>query len=271
MTTLHSICTFLDALLTPHLYADIALNGLQVEASDTPESQKIKKVAVAVDAGLSVIKQAIKEEAGLLVVHHGIFWGGTPAVSGIHGKKINSLIRNNLSLYASHLPLDGNDEVGNAAELARFLELKNLSGFCEYKGQDVGVQGTCDGKRTLQDFAEKLSEMTGAVKPVVLPFGPDKIQSVAVVPGSGSQAIELCSSIGYCHTPSAGAVRRDSIDLLISGEPKQEAYHAAKEFGVNAIFAGHYATETFGVRSLAKKLESAFDVQTVFIDEPTGI
>jgi dinuclear metal center YbgI/SA1388 family protein len=265
MATLHSICTFLDALLTPHLYTDIALNGLQVEGALSPSTKQIKCIAVAVDAGQSVIEEAIKQEASLLIVHHGIFWGGAPAVSGVHGKKINTLIRNNCSLYASHLPLDGNEEVGNAFELGRYLQLKKMTGFCEYKGQFVGTLGETEEKLSIDYFVEKLSEMTGAITPVVLPFGPDKIRSVAVVPGSGSQAIELCDS------RNQRGVRQEGIDLLISGEPKQEAYHAAKEHGVNVIFAGHYATETFGVRALARRLESAFDVRSVFIDEPTGI
>lgn len=259
MAQLQSICQFLDTLLEPHLYSDLALNGLQVEAT-SPEAN-IQKIAVAVDAGQSVIESAITWGANILIVHHGIYWGRLQPITGILGRKIRTLVEGRCSLYASHLPLDGHREVGNGFELARYVDLRDIDGFFEIDGRTVGAHGVCSSPETIDFFLEKLASLPGAVRPVVFPFGPSKIERVAIVTGSGAQAIPLCDR--------GNGDRR--FDLLISGEPKQEAYHSAKETGVNVIFAGHYATETFGVRALGARLKDRFDIETRFIDEPTGV
>lgn len=260
MVELHSLCTFLDSLLQPDSYVDFGINGLQVEASAGLANSAVSRIGFAVDSGMSVIERAIAEDCQLLVVHHGLFWGSVGPVTGIMASKVASLIRKNCSLYAAHLPLDGNHEVGNAFELARYLNLEECQGFMEYEGRTVGVRAICPRKRQIDDFLEPLSQIEGAVSPVIMPFGSKDIRSVAIVTGSGSSAIPLCNQPGG-----------EQIDLLISGEPKHESYHQAKEHKVNAIFAGHYATETFGIRALKSKLESTFDIETVYISEPTGI
>lgn len=136
------------------------------------------------------------------------------------------------------------------------MGLTDLEGFLEYKGGFIGAKGRI--KSTSMDyFSKKLSSIAGAKEPLVLPFGKEKIASVAIVTGSGAFAISSAA--------------KEGIDLFISGEPKQEAYHLAKELKINVIFAGHYATETFGVAALAKKVADKFDVKTLFINEPTGI
>lgn len=253
MAQLPSIVKYLDSLLSPSTYEDAALNGLQVDGRNLD----IQLVATAVDAGESVIAEAIKAEADLLIVHHGLFWGSENAITGPFGRKIHKLLKAGCSLYASHLPLDGHREVGNGFELGRFLELDKLEPFCEYGGATVGARGTLTKPQPLEYFTSKASEMIGASSPLALPFGSKEISSVGIVTGSGSMAIQECANKG--------------IDLLISGEPKQEAYHTAKELGVNALFVGHYASETFGVRALGSRLAADFDVSTQFIDEPTGI
>jgi len=253
MTQLTSVVKYFDSLLTPREYTDYAYNGLQVEST----CSNITCVAFAVDSGLSVIEEAVSKEADLLVVHHGILWGEPIPITGTFGAKVNSLLHNKCSLYASHLPLDGHREVGNGFEFARYLELEAVEGFCEYKGTTIGARGKCGKSKNLEHFVEKCSEIDGAISPVILPFGVDTIQSVGIVTGSGTSALSICPQEG--------------IDLLISGEAKQEAYHLAKELRVNALFVGHYASETFGVKSLQKRIEKDFEMGTVFIHEPTGI
>lgn len=252
MSSLKTLVDFFDKLLQPQNYSDSAHNGLQVEASS-----EVKTVAFAVDAGLSVIQKAIEANAGLLVVHHGIYWGRETPCTGTFGKKLSLLLKNHCSLYASHLPLDGNLEVGNGAELARFLELEQIEGFCEYKGATIGAKGRYTKSRSLDFFREKAAQMVGCSSPLVLPFGPDKISKVGIVTGSGSEALALSV--------------RQGLDLLVSGEPKHQIYHECKELGTNAIFLGHYASETFGVRALMPKIQKIFGLPTVFIDEPSGI
>ncbi|MCB0310288.1 MAG: Nif3-like dinuclear metal center hexameric protein [Bdellovibrionales bacterium] len=253
MTQLASIVSYLDSLLSPQLYTDSSLNGLQVESSVSD----IRRVAVAVDAGLDVIRAAADMEANLLIVHHGLMWGGEQPIRGTFGKKIELLLKSGISLYVSHLPLDGNLEVGNGAELARFLDLQEIKPFCEVNGMSVGVRGCLKSDFSIEHFQKKASQMLGAVVPLCFEFGKSDIRDVAVVTGSGSSALDLCAE--------------QRIDLLVSGEPKHEAYQRAKELKMNAIFLGHYASETFGVRALARRLATDFDLEHEFIDDPSGI
>ncbi len=252
MAQLSSVLSYLDSVLTPSKFDDASLNGVQVGGWDGP----IKTLAYAVDSGLSIIESAAQHGAGILLVHHGMIWDKPFSITGPTRDKIELLIRAKCTLYASHLPLDANAEVGNAYELGRLLGLSDLTSWAEYRGMLIGARGTNKGM-TLEGIAAKLATLPGAIKPLILPFGKEKIQSVGIVTGSGAFAI-------------SGAAR-DGLDLLISGEPKQEAYHMAKELKLNVIFSGHYATETVGVAALAKKVAEKFDIKVVFIDEPTGI
>lgn len=252
MADRNAIVTYLDELLRPALYTDASKNGLQVDAGRS----EVTRVAVAVDSGLSVVEEAVDKSADLLIVHHGLFWGSESTLTGAFGAKIRLLVQGGCSLYASHLPLDGNPEVGNAFELGRFLGVSDLAGFCHYGGMTIGARGALHSA-TVDSVAKACASMLGAGSPLILPFGRKQIDTVAIVTGSGSSALEDCS--------------REGIDLLISGEPKQAAFHTCKELGLNAIFAGHYATETFGVRALLSRIQAAFSVEGIFIDQPTGI
>jgi len=167
------------------------------------------------------------------------------------------LIEGGCSLYASHLPLDAHREVGNNAELARAVGLTDLEPYMPYKGALLGVRGRCTPPRSRDSFIEIAERFVGAKPCLTLPFGPERISTVGVVTGSGTLALEESARLG--------------LDLFITGEPKQASYHEAKELGLNVIFAGHYATETFGVRALGERLKNTFSVEPLFIDEPTGI
>jgi dinuclear metal center YbgI/SA1388 family protein len=253
VSELAEIIRYLDTLLEPSIYSDVAMNGLQVDSGRST----IKRLAVAVDSGLSVIEEAIRFKADLLIVHHGMFWGEPLAVRGAHALKLRHLLTGGCSLYASHLPLDGNREAGNGFELGRYLELSDLAPFYQYKGATIGAQGRFSKPLKIDEIAAKCRNMTGASDPLVLPFGVPDISTVGIITGSGASALEYCA--------------HNRIDLLISGEPKHSAFHDARELGINAIFAGHYATETFGVRALARRLEKQFNLESVFIDIPSGI
>ncbi|MCO6432351.1 MAG: Nif3-like dinuclear metal center hexameric protein [Deltaproteobacteria bacterium] len=253
MADLAELVNYLDTLLSAADFSDSSLNGLQVESS----SSKVEVVALAVDSGLSIIENAVKAQAQLLVVHHGLFWGECLPVTGTLSKKLSLLLRSGCSLYASHLPLDSHMKVGNAAQLAELLNLRDVEPFCEYKGCTVGVKGKLPSDLTINQVAAKCGSLAGAISPTVLPFGTASINTVGIVTGSGAFALD--------------ATAAQSLDLLLSGEPKHEAYHKAKELGVNALFMGHYATETLGVKALGSQLEERFKVKTVFIHEGSGI
>lgn len=255
MGQLHSIIGFIEALLEPATYQDGAFNGLVVDGGN----HDIRSIAYAVDSGLSIIESAVKNEADLLITHHSLLYGKDYyTVTGAHGKKIATLLRGHCSLYCAHLPLDGNMEVGNGAQLARFLRLSSIEPFCRHQGSTIGAKGQFDKRKDLNEIVETLKGLPGiTTEPLVFPFGKAQVKTVGVVTGAGGFAMNEAASLG--------------LDLLISGEPKQHEYHAAKELGINAIFAGHYATEVFGVKSLSELVAKQFGIRCIFIDEPTGV
>lgn len=252
--SLHTVVRRLDTLLEVSKFTDMALNGLQVESSSSP----LKKVGFAVDAGYSVIEAAADAQCDLLVVHHGILWGGCHPIVGPLARKLHLCLTKGVSLYAAHLPLDGHPELGNAAQLAKLLGLTGVSPAFLYKGSPIGVVGMAATPQSPHEIAQQLSTFEGALQPpLVLPFGRAHAERIGIATGSATSVIPECAAFG--------------IDTLITGESKQEAYHNAKEHQVNLICMGHYASETFGVRALERVLQSEFRVETHFISEPTGI
>jgi dinuclear metal center YbgI/SA1388 family protein len=259
-TDLHTIVKKLDLLLAPERFsdADIAWNGLQVEAG----KNEIQKVGLAVDAGLSILRRAVEEECQLLVTHHGLFWGSeSPIISGIKAQKIRTLLLGGCSLYSSHLPLDGHIEVGNAAQLAQHLGLTNIRPGFLIDGISVGVFGEFPETMKRDDLPAFVYEGTiprgqDGITCSLL-FGKEDIRTVGIATGSASSLISHA--------------KLEGCDLMISGEPKHEAYHLAQEEELNVLFAGHYFTETFGVKALGEYLKKELHVSTVFFDEPTGI
>ncbi|PIN76997.1 Nif3-like dinuclear metal center hexameric protein [Candidatus Woesearchaeota archaeon CG10_big_fil_rev_8_21_14_0_10_34_8] len=249
MPTLKSISYFLSTTLKVNIISDIAYNGIQVAASDN-----IKKIAFAVDACEATFKEAIKQNCDLLIVHHGLFWGsGTTSLQGIDAKRIQFLFKNNLSLYAVHLPLDIHPTLGNNAHLAKICNLKKSLPFAEFAGTKCGSYGKCNSDLNL--LVKKLNS-TLKTKSIVLQFGKKQIRNLGIVAGAGADAISECHQY--------------NIDTLLTGEFKHSKYHPAKELGINIIASGHYATETGGVKSLMPLLKRKFKVTTLFLDLPTG-
>lgn len=253
-SNLSEITTFLHELLEPHKFRDSAFNGLQVESPQ----ESISTVGFAVDSGLSVLRRAADHGCQLLVVHHGLLWGQSEPITGSFGRKIALCMTHGLSLYGAHLPLDGHLVYGNAAQLARELELNDITPAFEDWGVSIGVRGSLSKPLSLTELAARTATFDGALKaPLVLPFGKQEIRTIGIVTGSATSCIAECAKVG--------------LDVLITGEAKQAAYHTAKEEGCSVICMGHYGSETFGVRALARVLGERFGVETVWIDEPTGI
>ena len=250
---LFELVTILNKELKTSLYHDGTVNGLQIEGS----KQSIKRVALAVDAGLSTLQAAAKLKADILVVHHGLSWGGINEISGVMGRRVRAILDGGFSLYVAHLPLDGHPTLGNAAVIAKQLSLIGRAPFLFEAGQPIGIQGTFSQPKKLSEVVEAMKKITGTEHPFTLPFGRKEVSSVGIVTGGGSSAVWEAS--------------KEGLDLLISGEPKQSVYHDAKDLKMNCIFAGHYATETFGVRAVGAWLEKKYQLKTFFIDEPTGI
>lgn len=246
----------LDDMLETEAFADIdgSPNGLQVGAT----TGEVETVAFAVDAAQATIDRAAERGADMLVCHHGLWWKGTERLTDRTYDRVAKLVEADMGLYVSHLPLDGHQTYGNAAGVADILDLEERMPFGSLGGHMIGQRGSLETTMPLPNVVEALEAgLEGSVEPIrALAFGPTEIDEVAIVTGSGSDYVD--------EAVSAGA------DVLITGEGKHGAYHDARDTGLNVILAGHYATETTGVRSL-ESLAAEWGLDTVFIDHPTGL
>jgi len=247
--SLDAIVTLLDKTLRTSEIEDSSVNGLQVEGA-----AEITKIGLTVDASLEAYKQAKEAGCQMLIVHHGIIWGGIKRVTGPVYRQIEFLVKNGISLYASHLPLDMHPTLGNNIMLAKALGLKNLTPFGIYHGAYIGFEGYLPRAATVKSISELVKKKFGG--PVSsLPFGPSKILRVAVISGGGSAAL-----------PEAVEKK---VDLFVTGESSHADHHAALEGNLNVVYGGHYHTEKSGVQVLGKFLNRKFGVEAVFLDVPT--
>jgi dinuclear metal center YbgI/SA1388 family protein len=231
---------------------DPSLNGIQVAR----RGQDITRVAFCVDASRESIRRAALWKADALVVHHGILWSRPTPLTRAHYERVRLLVEADMALYAVHLPLDMHPEVGNNAGIARHLGLQEITPFGPYKGVLVGVKGILTTPLTVQEAAAKL---TGgdAASARFLPFGLPTISTVGIMSGDGA---DNC----------ADAIAQ-GLDLFVTGETSHLLYHDCLEAGIHAIFAGHYYSETFGVRLLRDAFLKDTGLETQFIDLPTGM
>jgi dinuclear metal center YbgI/SA1388 family protein len=230
---------------------DPSLNGLQVAGS--PE---VRNVAVAVDASLTTFRQAAELGADLLITHHGLFWGAPLPVTGPHRERLAFLLEHDLNLYAAHLPLDAHHQVGNNWGLARLLGLDELVPFGTWRGRTLGVAGAFPTPLGLRELAD-LIERTLGESVLVHAGGPSEATRVGIVSGSAAGSIVEAATAG--------------LDTFITGEPKHDHFYDPFERGVNALYAGHYMTETVGVKLLADELATRFGLATEFVLLPTGL
>jgi len=250
MLHLDEIVGYLDGYLKIGEIEDTSVNGLQVQGRG-----KVERIGFAVDACMETFKEADGRGADMLVVHHGLIWGGIKSVTGITYDRLKFLIENGISLYAVHLPLDKHPEVGNNIQFLKLFDVSDIKEFGQYHGVNIGFMGEFKEEKVLGEFAEEVGNKLNT-KPGVLDFGKEKIRKVGVVSGAASSVI-------------SEAVEK--VDVFVTGEVSHSVYHSAKDARVNVIFAGHYATETLGVKALAGVLEKEFGMETVFIDVPTGL
>lgn len=241
---------YLDGYLRVSAIEDDSPNGLQVQGA-----ARVGKIAFAVDASAQTIGAAARAKSHMLIVHHGLFWKRHQQIVGSLHKRVSMLIKNGLSLYAAHLPLDCHPEVGNNVQLTKLLGLEPSGSFASYKGTDIGLLARSASPLTREEL-EALVEAKLASPARLLPFGPSRVRKLAVVSGGAA---------GF-----AEEARRLGCDALVTGETSHSAYHVARDVRINVVYGGHYATETVGVQALARHLKKTFGVSCKFIPAPTG-
>lgn len=246
-----SVLHFLDSYLEVDGFPDYpnAHNGLQVQGGDV-----VTRVGAAVDAGVASIAEAAEGGCDLLLVHHGLFWDGGGPLTGRRYDRLAPLIEHGIALYAAHLPLDAHPEVGNCVLLSRALDVDMEGRFGTYEGVDIGWWGRV---RTHREELRERTRLAVGREVRLIPGGPEEVRTVGVVTGGGGSMIREAADAG--------------LDAFVTGEGPHHTYLDAMEMGVNVYYAGHYATETWGVRALARTLKERFDLPWEFIDQPTGL
>jgi dinuclear metal center YbgI/SA1388 family protein len=251
------IAEHLDTLLRTSEVPDYpgALNGIQVE-----HAGPVTRCAVAVDASVRTIEGAIAAGANLLVVHHGLYWSGVQPLRGRFYERVRLLLQHDVAVYASHLPLDLHPSLGNNALFARALGLEPNAPFARFQNISVGVMGEADVETTtLADRARAVAEGERGA-----------LVAVGVEPGRRTHRWALCTGAGASSDTLREAARA-GVDTLIVGEGPHHTAVEAEELGIAVLYAGHYATETFGVRALGEELQRTFGLPWSFVAAPTGL
>lgn len=247
--------TYLNKLLSPEIFDDYAPNGLQVEGKDN-----LKSLAFAVSATQESIEKAIKLKADALIVHHGVLWKhqGARPISGPWGKRIKELIKNELNLFAYHLPLDAHFEIGNARAFADELSMKKLAPFALYKKQPLGIKGELSKPLKAKDLKTKLAQIC---RPDIILSTPNEnalIKSIGIITGGANN--EWTSALN------------DKLDAYITGEISEYNWHDAKEAGIHYFACGHHASERFGIMALMNRMKKDYPkIKMQFIDSENPV
>jgi dinuclear metal center YbgI/SA1388 family protein len=257
MPTLSPLAAYLDAALNIAGIPDYpnAVNGVQL--ANTGE---IRRVATAVDFSSQTVTAAISAGANLLVVHHGMFWSGVQPIVGARRQRLHALLTHDVAVYSAHLPLDVHPVFGNNALLAKRLGLEPSTGFAKYQSLDVGLSGQSDiPTHVLATRAQQLAtEHHGSL--IATPFDSERV----------TRRWGICTGAGADSSTLREASER-GLDTLIVGEGPHHTAVEARELDIVILYAGHYATETLGVRALGDALAAHFDITSTFLDAPTGL
>ena len=208
------------------------------------------------DASLATIKEAIGRKADVLFVHHGLFWGNSQVITGRHYERISTMIRNNLALFACHLPLDAHLTYGNNAQMAKKLNLQDIEPFAKFRGVYVGVKGRFPVPMTAEEITARLGVRVNDTN-FALNCKGKKFGSVGIVSGGGAGDVYTAMD--------------EDLDLLITGESRYSTINDCLEDDMSMLCLGHYETETFGVRAMMDMVGSTLGLETSIIDIPLGL
>ena len=252
MASRDEIISFCDELLEIDGFDDYGPNGLQV-----PGGSEVAKVVSGVSAHLELLENAVAAQAELLIVHHGLFWGPLNGLSDQLAARLRVALGADLNVAAYHLPLDAHAEIGNNALICRALGFEPEPGtFALAGGRPIGAIGRVAEGIGVSELAARLAAETGQ-EPLVFDAGPETIQSIGVVTGSGSKQIAEAAELG--------------LDALVTGEPSEPAMADAREAGIHFLAGGHYATEVCGIRALGELVAERFGIEHEFVDVPNPI
>ena len=240
-----------DRYLNAARISDYCPNGLQVEGRP-----QVRRIVSGVTASQALVDAAVEAEADVLLVHHGYFWKGeNPCITGMKRRRLQTLLANDISLLAYHLPLDMHAEVGNNVQLAAQLGITVEGPLEPENPRTVGLLGSLGEAMNPRDFARHVQQVLG--REPLLVEGDEMIRRVGWCTGGGQGYIDQAIAAG--------------VDLYLTGEASEQTFHSARENGISFIAAGHHATERYGVQALGDYLARRFAIEHLFIDCPNPI
>jgi len=243
-TTRTELDAHLAQLLAVERFRDYGPNGLQVEGR-----VEVRRLVTGVTASLAMIEAAVKAGADALLVHHGLFWRGQDGrVTGWMKQRLAALLRDEINLFAYHLPLDAHAELGNNAQLGQRLGLRAAGRFGE---QELGFIGSAEGLTTVQALAAQLESALQRT-PVVVPGDGRPLRRVAWCTGGAQGYFEAAIAAG--------------ADAFVTGEISEPQTHYARESGVAFLACGHHASERYGVQALGDHLARQFGLEHQYIE-----
>lgn len=247
------IVAFLDELLGVDGFPDLGPNGLQVPGADT-----VTTVVTGVSAQRALFEQALEHGAELVIAHHGILWDFEPRRIGrAQATRLRLLLTNDVALAGYHLPLDAHPEHGNNALLAQRLGATSHTPAFDFKGRPIGVIAHFEGDGVpAPELWQRVADLTQRT-PLVFDAGPDRVRMLGIVSGSAANSLQEAIDL--------------KLDAFLTGEPKEHVMAQARENGIHFVAAGHYATETLGIRRLGELVEQRFGVRHVFVDIPNPV
>lgn len=244
---LHTLVDLLDTTLKVGEIRDASNNGLQIANGGV-----VTRVVAGVDASLRLLQAAAACGADCVVCHHGLSWGDSlKRITGLNHRLVSFAIEHNIAVYAAHLPLDAHPRYGNNAQLGKALGLKRLRPAFAYHGETIGFTATYERPLPLEAFCARVRDV---VTPEIrlLDFGKKAVRSVGLVSGGASDMVGQAAELG--------------VDVFLTGEPSLQGYTLAEQLGQTVVFAGHYATETFGVRALARLITRRLRLPAALVD-----
>mgnify|MGYP000053007628 FL=1 len=245
--TLKALVAKANALLEPEQFQDYCPNGLQVQGASN-----VAVLVSGVTASQALIDRAVELNADAVIVHHGYFWKGEdPCVVGIKQQRLKTLLENNISLLAYHLPLDAHPELGNNTQLAKLLGVEITGGLQRGQSRPVGNVGRLPGPMPVEQFVRQVAIKLGR-EPMWIAGGAEIIETLAWCTGAAQSYI--------------GDAVEQGVDLFLSGEISEPTVHVARESAVHYVAAGHHATERYGIKALAEKLAQHFELDHHFVD-----
>jgi dinuclear metal center YbgI/SA1388 family protein len=247
------IVSFLDDLLDSPGFPDYGPNGLQV-----PGAEEVEIVVTGVSAHLELFERAAEAGAQLALCHHGIVWGSRPQpISRQMRRRLETLFAADISLAAYHLPLDAHPEVGNNALICAALGLEPAERLGAYEGRPIGFVGRSADGIALGELRERCAQAFGGREPLIQGAGPELVHSLGVISGAAAGYLGEAIALG--------------LDGFLTGEPSEHSMADAREAGVHFVAAGHYATETFGIRALGDLLADRFGIEHRFVEIPNPV